>query len=157
MVKSGGNLLREKLMNHIHERETIKTKKFIKKKTVERTWCVYCEKEKTQRRKEKDIMTIFWDLKGKSTKQRSLTCVALRDSRSTFSSATTCVPAKSLQSCLTLWDPMDCSPPGSSVHGILQVRKLEWVATPSSRASFWLRDRTHISYVSWLGRKVLYH
>ena len=38
--------------------------------------------------------------------------------------------AKSLQSCLTLCDPMDCSPPGSSVHGILQARILEWVAMP---------------------------
>ena len=40
-----------------------------------------------------------------------------------------------IQSCLTLWDPMDCSPPGSSVHGILQERILEWVAMPSSRGS----------------------
>ena len=36
--------------------------------------------------------------------------------------------AKSLQSCLILCDPMDCTPPGSSVHGILQARILEWVA-----------------------------
>ena len=43
------------------------------------------------------------------------------------------IPAKSLQSCLTLGDPMDCSLPGSSVHGILQARILEWVATLSSR------------------------
>ena len=35
------------------------------------------------------------------------------------------------QSCLTLFDPMDCSPPGSSVHGILQTRILEWIAFPS--------------------------
>ena len=42
------------------------------------------------------------------------------------------VPARSLQSCLTLCSPMDCSPPGSSVHAILQVRILEWVAMPSS-------------------------
>ena len=35
--------------------------------------------------------------------------------------------------CLTLYDPMDCSPPGSSVHGILQARILEWVATSYSR------------------------
>ena len=41
--------------------------------------------------------------------------------------------AKSLRSCLSLCDPMDCSPPGSSVHGILQARILEWVAMPSSR------------------------
>ena len=39
------------------------------------------------------------------------------------------------ESCPTLWDPMDCSPPGSSVHGILQARILEGVAMPSSRGS----------------------
>ena len=38
--------------------------------------------------------------------------------------------AKSLQSCLTLCHPMDCNLPGSSVHGILQARILEWVAYP---------------------------
>ena len=43
--------------------------------------------------------------------------------------------AKLLQSCLTLCDPMDCSPPSSSVHEILQARILEWVAMPSSRES----------------------
>ena len=37
--------------------------------------------------------------------------------------------------CLPLCDPVDCSPPGSSVRGILQVRTLEWVAMPSSRGS----------------------
>ena len=41
----------------------------------------------------------------------------------------------SFQSCLTLWDPMDWSPPGSSVRGIFQARTLEWVAKPSSRGS----------------------
>ena len=43
--------------------------------------------------------------------------------------------AKSLQSCLTLCDRVDCSPPGSSVHGILQARILGWIAMPSSRGS----------------------
>ena len=43
--------------------------------------------------------------------------------------------AKSLQSCPTLCDLTDCSPPGSSVHGILQARILEWVAMSSSRGS----------------------
>ena len=43
--------------------------------------------------------------------------------------------AKQLQSCLTLCDPMDCSPAGSSVHGVFQARILEWVAMPSSRRS----------------------
>ena len=46
------------------------------------------------------------------------------------------VCAKLLQSCPTLCEPMDCSPPGSSVHEILQARILEWVAMPSSRGSF---------------------
>ena len=49
------------------------------------------------------------------------------------------------QSCLTLCNPMDCSPPGSSVHGILQARILEWVAMPSSRRSSQPRDRTRVS------------
>ena len=40
-----------------------------------------------------------------------------------------------IQSCPTLCNPTDCSPPGFSVHGILQARILEWVATPSSRGS----------------------
>ena len=44
------------------------------------------------------------------------------------------------QSCLTLWNPKDCSPPGSSVHGFLQARILEWVAIPFSRGSFQSRD-----------------
>ena len=45
------------------------------------------------------------------------------------------LPAKSFQSCPTLCDPMDCSPSGSSVHGILQARILEWVAISFSRGS----------------------
>ena len=49
------------------------------------------------------------------------------------------------QSCLTLCDPMDHSPPGSSVHGILQARILEWVAASFSRASSRPRDRTWVS------------
>ena len=46
---------------------------------------------------------------------------------------------------LTLWDPMDCSPPGSFVHGILQARILECAAMPSSRESFWPRDLHHLN------------
>ena len=42
----------------------------------------------------------------------------------------------------TLWDPMDCSPPGSSVHEILQARILEWVTIPFSRGSSQSRDQT---------------
>ena len=43
---------------------------------------------------------------------------------------------------------MDCSPPGSSVHGTLQARILEWVAISFSRGSSWLRDRTQVSYTA---------
>ena len=66
------------------------------------------------------------------------------------------VCAKSLQLCTALCDPMDCSPSDSSVHGILQARILEWIAIPFSRGSSWPRDRTHISYVSYIGRQILY-
>ena len=64
--------------------------------------------------------------------------------------------AESLQSCLTHCDPVDCSPPGSSVHGISQARILEWVAMPSSRGSCQSRGWTCISYVLGIGRQVLY-
>ena len=53
--------------------------------------------------------------------------------------------AKSLQLCPTLYDPVDCSLLGFSVCGILQTRRLEWVAISSSRESSRLRDQTHIS------------
>ena len=50
-----------------------------------------------------------------------------------------------VQLCLTLCDPMDCSPPGSPVHGIFQARILEWIAISSSRGSSWPRDQTCVS------------
>ena len=53
--------------------------------------------------------------------------------------------------CLTLCDPMDCSPPGSSVHGTLQARIQEWVAISFSRAFSWPRDWSCIFYVSSIG------
>ena len=52
------------------------------------------------------------------------------------------------QSRLTLCDPMDCSPPGSSIHGIIQASILEWVAIPFSRVSSQLRDQTWISCIT---------
>ena len=52
------------------------------------------------------------------------------------------------QSCLTVCHPMDGSLPGSSVHGILQARILEWVAMPSSRGSSQPRDRTQVSCIA---------
>ncbi|MES6266278.1 hypothetical protein U6R57_12305, partial [Cutibacterium acnes] len=55
---------------------------------------------------------------------------------------------KVAQSCPTLCDPMDCSPPGSSVHGILQARILEWVAISFSRGSSQPRDQTQVSHIA---------
>ena len=52
---------------------------------------------------------------------------------------------------------MDCSPPGSFVHGILQARILEWVAMASSRGSSRPRDRTQVSCTSCIARWSLYH
>ena len=81
-------------------------------KLVEATWCTSFprgEKTKAPKRLEERISTLCW---------------------------WQCVCASVLQSCLTLRDPMDCSLLGSSIHGILQARILEWVAVPSSRGIF---------------------
>ena len=56
------------------------------------------------------------------------------------------------QSCVTLRNPVNGSPPGSCVHGILQARILEWVAISSSRGSSQPRDQTHISCI---GKQIL--
>ena len=56
-----------------------------------------------------------------------------------MAAAAAAAAAKSLQSCPTLRDPMDCSPPGPSVRGILQARVLEWIAVSSSRKAWSLR------------------
>ena len=56
-------------------------------------------------------------------------------SQTQLSDLTVAAAAKSLQLCPTLSDPMDCSLPGSSVHGIFQARVLEWVTISSSRGS----------------------
>ena len=65
------------------------------------------------------------------------------------------------QSCLTLCDPMDSSPPGTSVRGILHARILEWVAMPFPRGFSWPRDQTQDSHTAgglfsiWATREVL--
>ena len=61
------------------------------------------------------------------------------------------------QLCLTYWDPLACSLPGSSVHKILQARILEWVAISSFRESSQPRDWTCLSYVFCIDRQILYH
>ena len=61
------------------------------------------------------------------------------------------------QLCLILYNPMGHSLPGPSVHGILQAKILEWAAMPSSRGSPILRDGIRVSWVSCIGRQILYH
>ena len=67
-----------------------------------------------------------------------------------------CMYARSLQSCLTFVTLTNCGPPGSSVHGILQARILEWVAMTSSRhpPNPGIKATFHVSYI---GRQVLCH
>ena len=60
------------------------------------------------------------------------------------------------QSCVTLCNSMDCSPPGSSVHGIFQSRIQAWIAISSSRGSSQPRDQTRLSCISSIGRQILY-
>ena len=60
-------------------------------------------------------------------------------------------------SCVWLCDPMDHSMPGPSVHGISQVRILEWVAISYSKGSSRPKDQTQFSFVSCIGRQILYH
>ena len=57
-------------------------------------------------------------------------------------------PYEAAQSCMTFCEPMDCNLPGSSVHGILQARVLEWVATSFSRGSSQPRDQTRVSCIA---------
>ena len=64
------------------------------------------------------------------------------------------VPCLVIQSCLTLCDPTDYSPPGSSVHEVFPARILEWVAMSSSRGSSPHRDQTQVSCIA---RQILYH
>ena len=67
---------------------------------------------------------------------------------SVVTSLNTCVHVQLLQSCPSLCDPLDCNPPGFSVHGILQARILEWVVMPSSRRSSQPRDITQMSFIA---------
>ena len=85
-----------------------------------------------------------YNLKIESSFKILVTCVCMH----------ACVHA---QLCWTLCDPMDCSPPGSSVHGIPQASILKCVAISFSRGSSRPRDQTSVSGISCIGRQILYH
>ena len=78
----------------------------------------------------------------------------LSDSESIAFGYFTIVCAQLLSYILTVCNPMDCSPPRSSIHGISQARILEWGAISFSRGSSQPRDGTHVSNT---GRRILYH
>ena len=83
--------------------------------------------------------------------------ISWRNEWMSVSDLTVCWVCRCTQSSPTLWDHMDYSLPDSSVLGISQARTLEWVVISYSRGSSWPRNWTHISYVSCIGRRVLYH
>ena len=99
--------------------------------------------------------SMWQDLKSPSSPLSLFSWICFISFRSPIKhKAPVCVHAKLH---LTLCDPVDCSPPGSSNHGILQARILELVAMPSSRGSSPSRDQVLMSYISCIGRQVLYH
>ena len=98
----------------------------------------------------KRFQSVKAEAEGHFTTMSSIARVILKEPATDFSSYdSVCVCA--------LCDPTDYSTPGSSVHGILQARRLEWVAISSSRGSSWPTDRTCVSSVSCIGRRILYH
>ena len=73
-------------------------------------------------------------------------CISVKKKKKRKSTKKHCCSVTKL--CLTLWEPKDCSLPGSSVLRISQARILEWVVISSSRGSSWLRDQTQISCIA---------
>ena len=86
-------------------------------------------------------------LREKRDSERTVTAL-LRRTSEPGSIKTAKKKSEVAQSCLTLCDPVDCSPPGSSVYGILQARILEWVAISFSRGSSQPRDWTRVSCIA---------
>ena len=92
------------------------------------------EKQKQQQQQQKYIWTIQW-------KSINFVLVSVGSEKLLiFKRVESEVENAVAQSCLTLWDPMDCSLPGSSFHRICQARILEWIAVSFSRKSSWPRD-----------------
>ena len=88
--------------------------------------------------KKQFLLTLNWTLCFTDRMYRVCVCVCV----------CACTHAKLLQLCPTLCHAMDCSPPDSSVHGILQARMVEWVAISSFSGSSWPRDRTRGSWIA---------
>ena len=95
-----------------------------------------------------DNIILILQIAGIKEVINELTPSLLQDSKYTSESE-----SEVTQSCPTLFDPMDCSPPESSVHGIFQARLLEWVAISFSRRSSQPRDWTQVSHI--VGRRFI--
>ena len=93
------------------------------------------------------LMTVSWRTALKKQKPEEKVLKVFDCLGENVNMLSVCVSAQSLQSCLTLCDPMKCSQPVSLSMVILQARILEWVLIPSSRGSSWPRDWTHVSYL----------
>ena len=110
-------------------------------------WCVHTAIFKTGNQQglpvqHRELCSIFFNkLNGEKIWKRIDTCICITESLC-YTPETVCSVT---QLCLTLCNPMDCSTPDSSIHGIFQARILEWVAISSSRGSSWPRNGNHIS------------
>ena len=119
------------------ERKKTYSKNTLASKVIIQNW----RKDKKLLKQEFDT-DLTWSVKGSSLSEKEKAI----DPYITWSQTSLhAAAAKSLQSCLTLCEPIDGSPPGSPVPGILQARVLEWVAISFSRGSSQLRDRTQVS------------
>ena len=96
----------------------------------------------------------MWDLNSLTMDRTLAPCISKSNLNHWTARKVPCCSCSVAQSCLTLCEPVNCSPPGSSVHGISQARILEWVAISSCRGSSRPRDPTHVSCT---GRWIPYH
>ena len=111
--------------------------------TTLRQWCVRSGTRKTVQRKTELAKVQRWDRgRGKCAEEAAVVQAGLN------TNAVMCCAALSRSVVSDSWQPLDCSPPGSSVHGILQARILEWVARPSSRGSSQSRNWTQVSCIA---------
>ena len=102
--------------------------------------CYLCGRNESDMTERLNWTELNWVLQKKSS--------AISGFRSYWRKLTTESESEVAQSCPTLCDPMDCSPLGSTAHGILQARILEWVAISFSRGSSQPRDQTQVSHIA---------
>ena len=109
-----------------------------------------------------ELKTLWtWANEGERGMKDTPRCLLCKHQKKKFTRKCTTQIAEGLvaQSRLTLYNPMDYSPPGSSVQGIFQARILEWVAIPFSRGSSWRRNRIQVFRIAgrvftvWATRK----